>query len=225
MALRHAQAQHEILLGDARHRLAGQDHGAGGDRDLQHAAGGRRQYLAFGQLLLDHRALGDAGAVRVGRNIESGARLVEAGLRDSALGEQVFGAGKIALRLRQLRLQPGDLRIERLQLQHELLVADGGNDLALLDFVAFLDGKLGDGAADAGARRHHIGALDGGEHGLLVGNRLRLDRESLLRQRLLGRAGASRTVVIVGDTHSRQFLCRAGCGRALAPRAAGGVGH
>ena len=200
MPLGHAQAQHEIFLGDARHRLARQDHRACGDRNLEHAAGGRCQHLAFGQLLLDHRAFGDAGAMSVGRDIEGGAHLIETRLWNGALGEQVFGAGEIALGLRELRLEPGDLRIERLELQHELLVADGRQHLALLDLVALLDGQLGHGAADARARRHDIGALDGGEHGLFVGGRFRRHRESLLRQRGLG-GESEQSNDRRGDTH------------------------
>ena len=47
--------------------------------------------------------------------------------------EQVLRPAQVGLRLGELRLETGDLRIERLHLQGELLVADGGDDLAALD--------------------------------------------------------------------------------------------
>ena len=185
MAFRHAQPQHEILLRHRGDRLARQDHGAGRHRHLQHAAGGRRQHLAFGDLLLDDRAFGGARLQRVGCDVEGGARLIERRLRNGAAREQILGASEIVLRLGDLRLQPGNLRIERLHLQRELLVADGRDDLTLLDAVAFLDGKLDHRAADARARRHDVGAFDGGKDRLFVGHRFRRDGEGLLRNRRL----------------------------------------
>ena len=145
---------------------------------------GRRQHVAFGDLLLDHRALGGARLQRVGCDVERCARLVERRLRHGALArEQIFGAGEIGLRLRDLGFERGNLRVERLHLQRELLVADGGDHLPLLDRIAFLDGERHHGAADARPRRHHVGAFHRGEHRLFVGHLFRRDDESLLRKR------------------------------------------
>ena len=66
----------------------------------------------------------DARPVRVGRDIEGRARLVETVFGNDALGEQVLGAVEIGLRLGELRFEAGDLRVERIHLQGELLVAD-----------------------------------------------------------------------------------------------------
>ena len=108
------------------------------ERHLQHAAGRRRQHVTLGELLLNHRTFRDARALRIGRHVERRARLVEPRLRRDSLLEQVLGAGQIGLRLRDLRIEPGDLRVERFQLQRELLVTDRGDDLAELDLIALL---------------------------------------------------------------------------------------
>ena len=69
------------------------------------------------------------------------------------LANRSSARARSVLRLGELRIEPGDLRVERLHLQGELLVADRGNDLALLDPVALAHRERRDGAADAGARR------------------------------------------------------------------------
>ena len=97
--------------------------------------------LAFGDLLLDDRTLGGARLQRIGRDVKGGVRLVEAGLRNGAARKQILGAGEIGLGLRNLRLEAGDLGVERLHLQGQLLVADGRDHLALLDLVAVLDAR------------------------------------------------------------------------------------
>ena len=73
---------------------------------------------------------------RIGRDIEGRARFIESCLRNGALREQIFGAREIGLRLGHLRFQAGDLCIQRLHLQHELVVADDADDLALADVIA-----------------------------------------------------------------------------------------
>ena len=90
MPLRHAQPQNEILFCHGGDGFTGQDDRASRHRHLQNAAGGRRKHIAFGDLLLDHRAFGGARLQRIGRNIEGGARLIEAGFRNGAAREQIF---------------------------------------------------------------------------------------------------------------------------------------
>ncbi len=184
MALRDPQPQHEILLGDGGDGFAGQYHRAGGHRHSQHAPGGRRQHFAFGNLLFDHRALGGARFQRIGRDVKGGLRCVEGGLRRRAVRKQFLARrSRSVLRLGKLGLEAGDLSVERLHLQRELFVGDGGDDLILFDMIAALHRKLHHGAADARPRRHDIGAFDGGEHGLLVGDRLRRNDERVLSER------------------------------------------
>ena len=71
-------------------------------------------------------------------------------------------------------------------MKNELFVADGRDHLGLRDFVALLDAEFGHRAADAGPRRLDVGAFDRGEDGLLVGDRLRRDDESVRSERPLG---------------------------------------
>jgi hypothetical protein len=59
---------------------------------------------------------------------------------DGAHVRERVGAGKINLRLRQLRLQTGDLRVERIHLKLQLVVADQRDLLPLTHFVAVADG-------------------------------------------------------------------------------------
>ena len=124
MPLRHPQPQFEILLRNHRNGIAGQHDGTDGHQLLQHAPAGRRQHLAFVELLLDHRALGGLRPQAVIRDVECGARLVELDARQRAALHQSLDAGKIDLRLVRLRLQRVDLRVQRLHLQGKLLVAD-----------------------------------------------------------------------------------------------------
>ena len=153
---------------------------------VEHAARGRRQDFAFRDLLLDHRALGRARLQRIGGDVKSGLRRIEGGLRGRAVRKQFLRPVEIGLGFGKLGLQAGDLRIERLHLQRELFVGDGRHHLILLDVIAPLHRELHHGAADPRTRRLDIGALDGGEDGLLVGDRLRRDGESLLSERVLG---------------------------------------
>ena len=179
MPFGHAQPQHEILLGDERHRLARQHHRSGRHRHLEHAARGRREHVAFGQLLFDHRAFGDAGAAGIRRDVESRARLVEPRAWNRAVVEQALRAVEVGLRLRELGVERGDLRIERFHLQDQLLVADRRQRLAAFDVIAIGDRKPRHRAADPRTRRNHIGAFDRREHGLLVADRGRLDGENV----------------------------------------------
>ena len=195
---RYAQAQHERLLADRGDRVAVQHHGALGQRHRDHAAGDRRQHLALLQVLLRHGALGSARAQDGGGDLHRGARLVHRGARAATLTEQRLGPRQIGLRLRELRLQSGDLRVERVDLQQQLVVADHGDDLALGDRVALAHRQAGDRAADARACRHDIGAFDRGEHRLLVDQRLEPDR-----MRRLGHCRSGE-----GDEH-----CRDGTGQ------------
>ena len=61
------------------------------------------------------------------------------------------------------RLEAG---IEGAELQGQLVVDHDGHDVAGLHGAAFLDVKRDDGAADAGAGRDHVAALDPAEYGL-----------------------------------------------------------
>ena len=140
--LRHAQPQDEILLRHGGDGFAGQDDGAGGHRHLQtRPAVGASTLPSVTCCWITERS-----AVRAFSALEATLKAVRAWSRRVfgmvPRGEQVFGAGEIGLRLGELGFEPGDLRIERLHLQRELLVADGRDDLALLDRVAFLDGEL-----------------------------------------------------------------------------------
>ena len=106
---------------------------------------------------------------------------------------------QIGLRLRELRLEAGDLRIERFHLQRDLFVADRRDDLTALDVVAFLDGELRHGAADARTGRNDIGAFDGGEHGLLVGDARRRDDEGSAAAACWASSASSRAATIAGQ--------------------------
>ena len=171
MPLRHAQPQFEILLRNHRNGVAGQHDGAHGDQLLQHAAAGRRQHLAFVELLLHHRAFRGLRPQAVIRHVERGARLVEPDPRQRAAFHQSLDSGKIGLRLARLRLQRVDLRIQRFHLQRQLVVADRCDRLTARHRIAFADVELNDGAADTAAGRNHADALDGREYRLLVGDR------------------------------------------------------
>jgi hypothetical protein len=138
VTFRDAQAQDEILLGNHRDRLTRQHHGSGRHRLLENTTGGRREHATLRELLLNHGPFSDARSMGVGRHIECRADLVEARLRSDALAEQLFSSVDIDLGLPELRLQSGDLRVERFHLEHELLVADRGDDLAGLDPIALL---------------------------------------------------------------------------------------
>jgi len=85
-------------------------------------------------------------------------------------------------------MQSFDLRIEGLELQHELFVADGGDRLAATDRVSFADIEFGDGAADAAASRHDADTLDCREYGLLVGDLTRGHGQHLRMCRCKGAA-------------------------------------
>ena len=94
-----------------------------------------------------------------------------------------FGARKIRLRLGHLRIQAGDLCIQRLHLQHELVVADDADDLALADVITLSNRQLCDRSADAGARWYDINTFDSGKDGLFVCNRFRPSDKSFLGKR------------------------------------------
>ena len=170
VALGNAKAQHEILLGDRGNDLAGKNDGADRVGHAQDAAGRRSQNLAFRHLPLDDRALGNACPQRILGNIDGGARLVEPRLRRRATLEQALRTGKVGLGLSELRLEPGDLGVERLHLKGELFVADSGNDLPCRDFVAFFDCETGDRSPGADSGRHRLRCLDRREHRFVVGD-------------------------------------------------------
>ena len=94
--------------------------------------------------------------MRIARNIEGRARFIDSCLWNGALREQIFGAREIRLCLGHLRIQAGDLCVQRLHLQHELVVADDANDLTLADVVTLSNRQLCNSSADAGARRYDI---------------------------------------------------------------------
>ena len=198
MPLRYAQAQHERLFADRGDRVAIQHHRPLGQWHRDHAAGHRCQHLALLQVLQRHGTLGRARAQDRGGDIHRSARLLHRGAWAATLTQQRLGPREIGLRLRELRLQSGDLRVERVDLQQQLVVADHGNDLTLGDRVALAHRQAGDRAADPGACRHDIGALDRGKYGLLVNQRLEPDRMCRLSHRCGGE----------GDEH-----CRDGTGQ------------
>ena len=158
---------------------------ARGHRHRQHPARGRRQDFAFGNLLFDHRAFGGARFQRIGGDVERGLRGVQRGFRRRAVRKQFLRPVEIGLGFGELGLEAGDLCVERLDLQREFFVSDGGDNLVLRDVIAALHRKIHDGAADSGPRRLDIGTFDRGKHGLLVGDRLRCDDKSFLGQRVL----------------------------------------
>lgn len=57
-------------------------------------------------------------------------------------------------------LKRGNLRIERVDLEGDLVITDGGYLLPGLDLVSFGDRKLDDYAADAGTRSNRVTRLD-----------------------------------------------------------------
>ena len=78
---------------------------------------------------------------------------------------------KIDLRLVRLRLQGADLRIERLHLQRELLVADRRRSPGrVATAIAFPDVSWTMVPPMRPARRHDADALDRRKHRLLVGD-------------------------------------------------------
>jgi hypothetical protein len=131
----------------------------------------RRQNLSLRLLLLDDSPLRRLRAQIILGNVESGSCLIKSGARKRASLHEPIDAIEVDLRLISLRLQRLDLCIQRLHLQHELLVSDDGNRLTSGHGVTFPDMQLSDRAADAAAGRHHADALDRGKHGLLVGDR------------------------------------------------------
>ena len=112
--------------------LARQHHRADGDRDCQHAAGGRRQHVTLGNLLLRYRPFGGPRLQCIGGDVERRARLIECRPRDCASGKQIFIACEVGLRLGKLGLQACDLRVQRFYLQQKLFVGDRGDDLLLV---------------------------------------------------------------------------------------------
>ncbi len=133
MAFRHPQTQLEVLLRDHLDGIAGQHHRADRHQLLQYAPVGGRKHLPFIELLLDYRALGGPRAQPVFGDVERGAGLVELDAGQDAAVDQPLGSIEIDLRLVRLRLQRTDLRIERLHLQGELLVADRRDRLTARD--------------------------------------------------------------------------------------------
>jgi hypothetical protein len=77
--------------------------------------------------LLGDAALGGAGAERGLRDLDGGARLVERDAGAGALAIERLGAVEVGLRLGKLGFQAGDLGVERVDLQDELVVADDGD--------------------------------------------------------------------------------------------------
>ncbi len=75
-------------------------------------------------------------------HVERCTRLIELCTRRGAALNKSLDAVEIRLRLCKLGFQAGDLRIERLHLQHQFLVADGGDDLAAFDVVTLFHGEL-----------------------------------------------------------------------------------
>ena len=206
MPFRHPKAHDEILLGNQGDGIAGQHNGAGGQRNLQHAAGSRRQHVALGELLLDHRALRGTRPHRIGRDVGRGARLVQPCLWRDSLLEQIFSPRQIDLRLSDLGFKSGDLRVERLHLQRKLVVTDGGNDLAEVDMVALLDRDGGNGAADPAAARDNAPAFDRRKHRLLVGHGGRCDDEDLFSCAQRRHAGNQDDAQERADRRQRQCL-------------------
>ena len=194
MAFRHPQTQHERLFADRGDGVAVQHDRTLGQRNGQHAPGDRGQHLALLQVLQCHRTFGGSGAYHRCCHLRRGTRLVHRGSRSYALAEQGLRASQIGLRLGKLRLQTGDLCVERVDLQGKLVVADHRDHLPRRHDVTVMDRQAGHGAADPGARRHDIGALDSGEYRLLVGQLTEVDGECRLRARRRGEAD--------GDCHS-----------------------
>ena len=85
---------------------------------------------------------------------------VELRLGARAAPQQLLDAIEIDFRLVALRLLGLNARIERLHLQHELLVGDDGDFGAGGRLIAFLGLQRGDGAADARARDELMDGLD-----------------------------------------------------------------
>ena len=189
MALRHPQTQHEILLGDRGDRFAAHHHAAHRHRHGEHAPGGRRQHIAFGELLRHHGAFVGARLQIVRGDIGRRGQLIEIGLGRRAALEQALGTRKVALGLGQLRLQRLDLRVERALLEDQLGIADRRHDLVGLHPVALLDRETGDGAAGADAGRDDVETFDGGEHRLVVGRRDALDGIGRCRPASAGEQG------------------------------------
>ena len=128
-----AQPEHEGQFADRGDGVAVQHHRSWRDRNGQHAAGDRGQYLALFHVLQQHLAFGDAGTQRIGRDIFGRACLIHHGFRTGALPEQCLGPRQIHASLRELRLKPRDLRVERADLQRQLFVADHRDHLILDD--------------------------------------------------------------------------------------------
>jgi len=121
------------------------------------------------------------------RHVVVGLRLVIAVAGDGVGLEQACRPVEFELRLRQLRLGRRHLGAVGVGGERQLLVADQRDHLARLDAVALVHFELHDGAADAGARGHHVGRLHHGEDGLLVRHFDLPHQEAGRRRRQLGR--------------------------------------
>ena len=157
-----------------------------GHRHLQDAAGGRRQHLALGELLLDHRALGGARTsahwsrhrrrcalrrgwpsewCRVRTGLPRAVRSVCA-LASCASSPAIWASSDF---------------ICNASFSSPTVATTWPCSTSSPSLTASCDHR----AADARSRRDHVGALDRGEHRLFVGQRLRRDDEAVLRERPL----------------------------------------
>jgi hypothetical protein len=161
VAFRQSHAQDIGFGGYGSNGLAGPDDRASHDVDAQDPARSRRKHRALGHLFGNDRAFRTLGGGGADDDVEVGLRFIEPRLRAGAGGAQLFGAGEIDPRLCLLRLERGDLGVERRQLQRQLGVADARNDIAFAHGAAFVNPQILDDAADTGAGERPIDAFNG----------------------------------------------------------------
>ena len=184
------QAQHIGVGRDLGDGLARHDHCSGRDRNGENPAIRGREHLALLHLLGYHLALGFRRLERVQSDFGSRPRFVELGAgRVAFLGELLLalplGVGGFGA-----RFEPDDLRIERSHPERELLIGDGGEDVAHLHLGALGDGKRGDGAAGADAGADLVSAAHRGEHRLEIVDTALLNLERIGSRGRAGEAGA-----------------------------------
>ena len=177
MALGQRQAEEIASAGDGRDRVAGQYDRSRRDRDRQHTTGFRRDDLALDALL------GKDGAARLGgrelicQHIDLSLELIEPALGRGSGIEQLLRSVEIDAGVVELRCDRLDLGLGRINLQGDLVVDDGGDHLAFVDFGTFRHRNGGHRAGDSGAGRNQMATFDLAEDRLQFLNARRGDRE------------------------------------------------
>ncbi len=175
-----------MILGEGRDRFAWQHDLTLGNRNAERAPGARGKDGSLAHLLGDHAAVRSHGCERPLRNVHVGRRLIELRLRADAATLQFLDAIEVAPCLVALRLLGLNARVERLHLQDQLLVRDGGELRPGGDPVAFPGLQRGDRAADARTRDKFMNWLDGGDDRLAVGDFRHMNDNPVGGQSVLG---------------------------------------